>query len=602
MPERVQVIVDAKDNASGILRGISQQFGALQNVVQELTGESINWGNLTAVAADLAIQSIKEAIDVTVKYNTEIHNLSLASGQSMEATSRLVQVMDDFGVTTDDILTATRALTREGLAPNIETLAKLSDQYVALNGPAEKNEFIIKNLGRAGLQWAEALSKGGDALKKMNADVAEGLIATQQSYEAAQTYVIALDNWHESIQALQMSLGNTFLPILTEVVNHTLDLERAQALAKEQGLQWSNGMTQQDQKLIAVAASEREAATAARLATDANNAAGQSAANAATDWGKLLSMTQQLNGATREQIRLAGYQALQQAFQASGGGIDENEAKILDQAGVSLGIFNQNAVNSANSINHLVGELASGTITVGAFTDALNAIPTDIQVNVTTTTSTISGDYVTGSCFIPGTLIEMADGSQKAIEDVRPGDNVISYDLGSHNLIVSLVEKVFIHPAEEMGDHYLLINGLGVTPNHQIYAGEWKRADELKVDDLLVMVGGFDVVVSITKIYIPKVTYDLHVADENHNYFANGILVHNKAGGGWATGPGDGSRDTFLAPLANDEFVVNAQDARKNAALLEAINNGQNPNQTNNIYGPVTLVVGSDNVGFLEQR
>lgn len=43
--------------------------------------------------------------------------------------------------------------------------------------------------------------------------------------------------------------------------------------------------------------------------------------------------------------------------------------------------------------------------------------------------------------------------------------------------------------------------------------------------------------------------------------------------GGHISGPGSGTSDSILARLSNDEFVVRASSARKNRALLEAINN-----------------------------
>lgn len=50
-----------------------------------------------------------------------------------------------------------------------------------------------------------------------------------------------------------------------------------------------------------------------------------------------------------------------------------------------------------------------------------------------------------------------------------------------------------------------------------------------------------------------------------------------KAGGGWVEGPGTTTSDSVNMWLSNKEFVVNADAARRNAPLLEAINAGRNP-------------------------
>ena len=47
-----------------------------------------------------------------------------------------------------------------------------------------------------------------------------------------------------------------------------------------------------------------------------------------------------------------------------------------------------------------------------------------------------------------------------------------------------------------------------------------------------------------------------------------------KAAGGMVHGPGDGSKDTFLTPTANGEFIVNARATARHRHLLEAINAG----------------------------
>lgn len=45
-------------------------------------------------------------------------------------------------------------------------------------------------------------------------------------------------------------------------------------------------------------------------------------------------------------------------------------------------------------------------------------------------------------CFIAGTLISMADGSQKNIEDVKTGDNILSYNFNSKNTEVVKIKKI----------------------------------------------------------------------------------------------------------------------------------------------------------------
>src|SRR5689334_16612880 len=133
MTARIQIVVEAKDASSGVLRAVTSQFGMLGNVVEELTAKNVNWGNVTQQAALLVIDGLKSSINATIQYADQVRALSTVSGESTEETSRFIQVLDDYKISAEDAMTATRALTKQGLAPNINTLAQLSDQYLALN-------------------------------------------------------------------------------------------------------------------------------------------------------------------------------------------------------------------------------------------------------------------------------------------------------------------------------------------------------------------------------------------------------------------------------------------------------------------------------------
>jgi hypothetical protein len=93
------------------------------------------------------------------------------------------------------------------------------------------------------------------------------------------------------------------------------------------------------------------------------------------------------------------------------------------------------------------------------------------------------------SCFLAGTMISMADGTKKPVEDIRPGDFVMSFD-GSKNkgrgkLKAARVTKTFQNTAP------LIINlrGLKVTPGHVFLNGDGdfeKIATILKKDGVIV--------------------------------------------------------------------------------------------------------------------
>ncbi len=224
MAERVEIIVTAKDTASQVLRGVAGSFGQIGNAVQMLT----SGGGLEALTSAV-VQFGKESVDATVAYANEVRNLSKVSGQSAEETSRLIQLADDYKIGTNDLTLAVRKLAADGLTLNVETLAKLSDEYKALNPGQERAAFLMDKFGRAGVRFAEIMEQGGDNLRTLNSEIDKNLILTDEAVKAAREYEMAMDAWDEQTQKLQYSLGNALLPVLTDflnITNETIDKNR----------------------------------------------------------------------------------------------------------------------------------------------------------------------------------------------------------------------------------------------------------------------------------------------------------------------------------------------------------------------------------------
>lgn len=195
----------------GDLGTLGQEFGrVIPAGVAQFASLS---GAVIAVGA-----ALKESVNETVNYNNEVRQLAEVSGSSAEEASRLLQVMDDFKISAEDVNAATRAMTKEGLTPTVDTLAMLSDEYNTLNPGQERADFLMTNFGRTGLKFAEAMSKGGDALRDMSDAVGDGLILTQDGLNATREYELALDSWNDAILTAKVSIGSQLLPALTDIL------------------------------------------------------------------------------------------------------------------------------------------------------------------------------------------------------------------------------------------------------------------------------------------------------------------------------------------------------------------------------------------------
>jgi hypothetical protein len=131
-----------------------------------------------------------------------------------------------------------------------------------------------------------------------------------------------------------------------------------------------------------------------------------------------------------------------------------------------------------------------------------------------------------GPCFAKGTLITLFSGKTVPIERIRIGDTLLSYDLNAKQLEPSVVQRVFVHFADSL----LIINGdIMVTANHPFFTdGSWITAQNLeKGKKLLRSDLTWEKVIRKSKIRYDDNVYNLEL-DNNSNYFANEVLVHNK--------------------------------------------------------------------------
>jgi hypothetical protein len=133
----------------------------------------------------------------------------------------------------------------------------------------------------------------------------------------------------------------------------------------------------------------------------------------------------------------------------------------------------------------------------------------------------------------------MADLSSLPIEAVRVGDAVLAYDTVTGRPAPGRVLRTFVHPYLA-GSTLIHVNDqLVATPEHPFFRnGAWAPAGELGLGDRLLRMeigarGGPTFlrapVTSVGREVIQSETavYNLEI-DELHDYFAAGVLVHNK--------------------------------------------------------------------------
>jgi len=157
-----------------------------------------------------------------------------------------------------------------------------------------------------------------------------------------------------------------------------------------------------------------------------------------------------------------------------------------------------------------------------------------------------------GGCFLQGTMIAMADGSEKPIEQIKKGDKLKSwkkdgmldekeskwYEWETDKVDDgNIVESTVIRFSPNTYHHYWTIKTsddveLKATWEHPLLIGKdgvwkWRQIRVLEVGDKLLKYDGSEVsVTSMEETWAPIVTFNIDV-EETDTYYANNILAHN---------------------------------------------------------------------------
>lgn len=153
---------------------------------------------------------------------------------------------------------------------------------------------------------------------------------------------------------------------------------------------------------------------------------------------------------------------------------------------------------------------------------------------------------------VPGLRISMANNEEKNIEDIRPGDKVVSYDIANKKLDISTVGNIISTYSNGNGDDFSIIiefaDGTIIhdTSTHPYWVDNKGYASyrpdlalkkhklkvaKLDIGDNVCKLGMNDIspvrIKSITKFVRSAKIFELVSVSKHSNYFANGILVHN---------------------------------------------------------------------------
>lgn len=147
-------------------------------------------------------------------------------------------------------------------------------------------------------------------------------------------------------------------------------------------------------------------------------------------------------------------------------------------------------------------------------------------------------------CFIAGTKV-LTETGEYAIEDIKVGDKVLTVNHEEDKSELKNVIQTMVTDKKEVVE-YTLENGetLTGTPDHPIYVidkgyssldpeasmkDSGIEASQIEVGDKLLHFDGYEVpITKIERLDDLVTVYNLSNVEGNHNFYANGFLVHNR--------------------------------------------------------------------------
>jgi hypothetical protein len=129
------------------------------------------------------------------------------------------------------------------------------------------------------------------------------------------------------------------------------------------------------------------------------------------------------------------------------------------------------------------------------------------------------------TCVARGTTLSSPQGERK-VEELSLGDSLWGYDLEAGRLVETRVERIDASTRADL----IAIGGARVTPEHPVFlGGAWAPASEAREGAIVLGEGGRAVALGrVSSSPAPSLVFDLTVSAP-HNFFAGGVLMHNKA-------------------------------------------------------------------------
>lgn len=188
-------------------------------------------------AAYVVDKALDQTVGVFVSYAAQVRELQRLTGATAEDTSRLIQAADDVTISYESLQKALWFASKNGIEVNIDSIARLADEYNALEGPTERAEFLAKKFGKGGAEMAKLLEQGREGVRDLTDAISDSLVLTDAAVQQAREYEIQMDNLNDQWEAFKIGVGQKVIPALNDFLyainNNAAVLEERDRIMKE---------------------------------------------------------------------------------------------------------------------------------------------------------------------------------------------------------------------------------------------------------------------------------------------------------------------------------------------------------------------------------
>jgi hypothetical protein len=209
----VDIIINAVDNTKGAMNSVSGGFNSIKSAAAMVVG--------TVAAVSAAVSAA--ALSFT-NYSDQVKAVGRVTGASAEESSRLIQITDDLFISYESLSMAMKAAVKNGIEPNIESLAVMSDAYLALAPGLERSTYLLENFGKSGFEMGKMMEVGADGLRAMAAATPSGLILSEADTATADKLKISFDNLGDAVSSFGLAIMTDLSPSLVNMLSQFSEL------------------------------------------------------------------------------------------------------------------------------------------------------------------------------------------------------------------------------------------------------------------------------------------------------------------------------------------------------------------------------------------